>query len=125
MMSHRVTRSIVTMAALALIAGCAGRTADPIAVRQHGDNELSCHDIEGEMMSIDRKVRELVPEVDSKTPTNVALGVTGAIFIVPLFFMDFSGAEQAEINAYKERYEALATLEHRKGCHKATPAETT
>lgn len=120
-----IARSVITIAALALVTGCAGRTANPVAVKQYGDNELSCQEIEEEMISIDQKVRALVPEVDQKTPTNVALGVTGAIFIVPLFFMDFSGAEQAEINAYRERFEFLASLERRKNCDKATPEAAT
>ncbi len=115
-----IVRALIAVAMLGLVVGCAGRTANPVPVKQYGDNELSCQQIEEEMIAIDAKVRALVPEVDKKTPTNVALGVTGAIFIVPLFFMDFSGAEQAEINAYRERFEFLSDLERRKNCAKAT-----
>lgn len=58
---------------------------------------------------------QLVPSTE-KTGKNVALGVTGAFFLVPLFFMDFSQAEQIEVNAYRQRYNHLAILAMEKGC---------
>ena len=112
-----IVRALLAISMLGFVVGCAGRTANPVPVKQYGDNELSCQQIEEEMIAIDAKVRALVPEVDKKTPTNVALGVTGAIFLVPLFFMDFSGAEQAEIDAYRARFEFLQSLERRKNCY--------
>jgi len=118
-----IVRVLIAIAMLGFVVGCAGRTANPVPVKQYGDNELSCQQIEEEMIAIDAKVRALVPEVDKKTPTNVALGVTGAIFLVPLFFMDFSGAEQAEIDAYRARFEFLQSLERRKKCYVDDPKE--
>lgn len=52
----------------------------------------------------------------SKTGQNAALGVAGAFFIVPLFFMDFKNAEATEYEAYRQRYNNLATIAESKKC---------
>ena len=62
------------------------------------------------MREIDENVKKLLPK-SNKTGKNVALGVTGAVIFWPaLLFMDFSDAEKLEIEAYKRRYERLATF---------------
>lgn len=104
----------IAIAAVAL-AGCAGRAANPIMVQQYGDNAKSCQALEHDMAFIESEVQRLVPDTE-KTGKNVALGVTGAFFLVPLFFMDFSQAEQMEVNAYRQRYNHLAILAMDKGC---------
>ncbi len=67
------------------------------------------------MANIETEVNRLVPKTD-KTGKNVVLGTAGAFFLVPLFFMDFSQAEQIEINAYRQRYNHLAIVSMEKGC---------
>lgn len=98
-----------------LVAGCAGRAANPVMAQQYGDNAKSCAALEQDMAFVDSEVQRLVPKTE-KTGSNVALGVTGAFFIVPLFFMDFSQAEQIEVNAYRQRYNHLVILATEKGC---------
>ena len=100
---------------LLLVAGCAGRPANPVMVDQLGDNKKSCPSIEKEMRFIEEEINKLVPQTD-KTNKNELLGVTGAIFVVPLFFMDLSESEKIEVNAYRQRYNRLNILATDKEC---------
>ncbi|MDZ7752687.1 MAG: hypothetical protein U5S82_13720 [Gammaproteobacteria bacterium] len=97
------------------LAGCAGRAANPVMVHQYGDDKKSCQALEWEMAFIQGEMQRLIPQTD-KTGKNVALGVTGALFIVPLFFMDLSQAEQMEVNAYRQRYNHLLIIAGDKQC---------
>ena len=56
-----------------------------------------------------RKRAGLIPASD-KTAKNVALGIAGWFLLVPWFFMDFSQAEQTEINALRQRHNHLLFL---------------
>lgn len=103
------------MACAAVLSACAGRAPNPVMVQQYGDNAKSCQALEMDMAFIESEVGRLIPDTE-KTGKNVALGVTGAFFLVPLFFMDFSQAEQIEVNAYRQRYNYLAILAMEKGC---------
>lgn len=98
-----------------IVAGCAGKTANPIPQYQPGDEARSCKAIKVEIADNEAAVLKLVPQ-ENKTGKNVALGVTGAFFIVPLFFMDFSDAERVEIEAYRRRDNYLRVLAEQKHC---------
>ncbi|MBF0254251.1 MAG: hypothetical protein HQL11_03910, partial [Candidatus Omnitrophica bacterium] len=98
-----------------VIQGCAGRAANPITVHQYGDEQKSCQALEREMQFTQEEINRLIPQTD-KTGKNVLLGVTGFFFIVPLFFMDLSKAEQMEINALRQRYNHLAIIAGDKNC---------
>jgi len=102
---------------MSLLVACAGRSANPTNVRQPGDERLSCQALSTSMHTIETEVQRLIPE-SQKTGKNVALGVAGAFFLFPWFFMDFSEAEKAEINAYRMRYNHLMTLYTNKKCAK-------
>jgi len=92
-----------------LLASCAGRSPNPCATARPGDTELPCSYLLSEMQEIEGNVKRLLPD-SQKTGKNVALGATGALFIVPLFFMDFSEAEKIELEAYQARYNHLVRL---------------
>lgn len=110
----------VLAAAIALSA-CAGRPANPIATVQIGDERRSCEALIAEMSQIDADIARKLPDTQ-KTGKNVALGVTGLLFIVPWFFMDFSESEQIEIEALRNRYTRLNAIAADKGCGKAPSA---
>lgn len=95
--------------------GCAGRAANPVMIQQYGDDKKSCQALEREMAFIQDEIQRLIPQTE-KTGKNVALGVTGFFFIVPLFFMDLSEAEQIEVNAYRQRYNHLLIIAADKQC---------
>jgi len=104
-----------------LITGCAGKTPNPVPQYQPGDEMMDCGDIYQEITDNQQRMFQLYPKTQ-KTGKNVALGVTGAFFIVPLFFMDFSDAERIEIEAFQRRDSYLHLLARKKGC-KETPAQ--
>lgn len=108
-------KTLSVIIAVIFVAGCAGRAANPVSVNQYGDASRSCKAIESELSFIDSEVSRLIPATE-KTGKNVALGVAGAFFLVPWFFMDFSQAEQTEINALRQRHNHLIILAGEKNC---------
>ncbi len=98
-----------------LLVGCAGRTAAPVMVHQYGDGKKDCETLKKEIDFTENEIFRLIPESE-KTGSNVALGVAGAFLIFPWFFMDFSEAEQIEINALRQRYNHLVILSEEKDC---------
>ncbi|MES2580616.1 MAG: hypothetical protein V4552_08720 [Pseudomonadota bacterium] len=107
---------IVTIYLLAIfLISCGGRAANPVMVQQYGDQNVSCAGIEKELTFIETEVSRLAPQTN-KSGKNTALGVTGALFLVPLFFMDFSKAEQIEVDAFRRRYNHLLILSEDKKC---------
>lgn len=100
-----------------ILSGCAGRQAHPVAIRQYGDENRSCAALESELRFIEQEISRLIPQTD-KTGKNVGLGIAGAFFLIPWFFMDLSQAEQMEIDAFRQRYNYLVGLSADKGCDK-------
>jgi hypothetical protein len=98
------------------IFGC-GRAANPVATYHPTDQNLSCNSLVSAMDESENSIRRLLPKSE-KTGKNVALGVAGAFFLVPWFFMDFSDAEKIEIEAHRSRYNHLARLYDDKQCFK-------
>ena len=84
-------------------------------LNQYGDSNKSCNAIETELQFIQTEIARLTPKT-KKTGMNVALAITGFFFIIPWFFMDFSDAEQVEINAYRQRHNHLVVLAEDKNC---------
>jgi len=97
------------------VAGCAGRTANPVMIQQYGDMDKSCGALEKELAFIETEIYRLVPQTE-KTGENVALGVAGFFLIFPWFFMDLSKAEQVELDAFRQRYNQLLILAEEKEC---------
>jgi len=108
-------RKIIIAATILALCGCAGKTPNPIPQYQPGDDGRSCESIKLEIADNEAAVLKLIPQ-ENKTGKNVVLGATGAIFLVPLFFMDFSDAERIEIEAYKRRNNYLRILADQKHC---------
>jgi hypothetical protein len=98
-----------------LVIGCGGRPPNPVMIQQFGDDRKSCPALEREMSFIQGEIQRLVPQTE-KTGKNVALGVTGFFFLVPLLFMDLSQAEQIEVDAYRQRYNHLLIIAGDKNC---------
>lgn len=111
--SNKLSKVVLLMI---IVAGCAGRAANPVIVNQYGDDEKSCKALEREILFTEEEIRRLMPATE-KTGKNVALGVAGAFLIVPWFFMDLSKAEQIEVDAFRQRYNHLVIIAEDKECH--------
>jgi|TARA_B110000914_G_C15198020_1_gene324855 hypothetical protein len=102
---------------LVLLSSCApGRTTNNIKVTNISDKNLSCEELLIEIDFITLKVIELTEEESSKDKKNTGLQIAGAIFLVPLLFMDLTESERIEINAYRARYFHLTKLAENKLC---------
>jgi hypothetical protein len=109
-------KTIVVLVIASFCFSCAKRQAHTVMAYQPGDENRSCQSILSETSYYHNKINEKVGEVNSRTGKNVALGVTGAFLIVPLFFMDLSGAEKTELKSYKMRIERLQLIAMEKSC---------
>lgn len=107
--------TILVIVGSLILTACAGRAANPIMVQQYGDTNKSCEALETDMAFVNAEIAKLIPDT-AKTGKNVALGVTGAFLLVPLFFMDFSKAEQIEVDALRHRYHHLSMIAQDKKC---------
>ena len=95
--------------------GCAGRTPNPVQTYQYGDEKRSCAGLRAELSNLEADIQRKLPDSE-KTGSNVALGVAGAFLLVPWFFMDFSKADQVEIEALRRRYNSLVIIAADKSC---------
>ena len=98
-----------------MMPGCAGRSANPVMVYQHDDEERSCDALERELEIIEEDILALLPETD-KSDKNTQLGIAGIFLLVPFFFMDISKSEQIEVNALIKRYNHLIDISDKKDC---------
>ena len=98
-----------------VVAACGGRSPNPVVSYQPSDHKRSCEALRMEISNNEREINTLLPYEDA-TAKNVALGVTGFFFIVPLFFMDFKDAEELEIKALRRRNQWLREVAHNNDC---------
>jgi hypothetical protein len=100
-----------------LLAGCAGRTANPVPIVQAYDDGLSCQQIATEIQANETRGVQLAAEAKSSRNRNIGVGVVGGILFWPaLFALDLSGAAKAEAEALKSRSEHLANVRVGRGC---------
>jgi hypothetical protein len=71
---------------------------------------MDCNAIRAEITSNTARIADLGSESGAKVAQNVAAGVAGAIFILPLFLMDFQGSAGIDQRALEARNQYLATL---------------
>jgi uncharacterized protein YcfL len=109
----------VGIAAL-LLAGCAGRAPQPVAVVQAQDRYMDCAAIIAEVEANNAKVKELAGEQGTKAAQNVIAGVAGLVIPVLWFGMDWQGTASKEITALQSRQQYLATLAEQR-CAKEPP----
>ena len=92
-----IIASIVVV--LFIVQGCAGRSAHPVTVAQSGDAKKTCKALRKETQQILRKIHKMVPFIKKKDKKTVLKMVTGALIIIPWFFVDFTDSEKIEANA--------------------------
>ncbi len=110
-----MVRFFLLLVLAAGLGGCGGRSANPVASYQPGDEQRSCTGLKTEIASNEQEIIRLLP-YDDATGKNVALGVTGFFLIVPLFFMDFKDAPELEIRALRQRNQRLREIANNNDC---------
>ncbi len=117
-------RCAISLIAALGLASCAGRSANPVAVVQPYDGQLSCVQLMAETQTNEIRVQGLVGEKDSANDGNVAIGIVGGLLFWPaLFALDLSDAEKVEMEALRARNTHLAGVMTRKGCFDREPEE--
>jgi hypothetical protein len=93
----------------ALLASCAGRAPQPVAVTSPMDTIATCAFMQGEIAANQHKITQIEGQKTGKVVQNVAAGVAG-LFIWPLWFaMDLRGVNATEIKALEARNGYLLT----------------
>ena len=110
-----VRQQAIAGALAVILAGCGGRAPNPIPSYQPGDERRTCMGLQAEISANEVEIARLVGGEDA-TGKNIALGVTGALFIVPWFFMDFKDGERIEIQALRRRNNYLRQIAFSKEC---------
>ncbi len=105
----------ICLCPLILMAGCAGRTANPIPVYLPGDENRSCMGLKAEIAQLQVDMQRILPKTD-KGLNNALWATAGVFFIVPFFFMDFKDAEKIEFDAMRQRHNRLLVYAAEKNC---------
>lgn len=71
---------------------------------------MNCDAIRAEVNANNQRIAELGSEGGQKVGQNIAAGIAGAIFIVPLFLMDFQNASGIDERSLRSRNDYLASL---------------
>lgn len=114
-------RNLAALGAALLLASCAGRAPQPVAVVQPTDRYMDCAAILAEVQANNAKVEQLAKDKGLKTTQNVAAGVAGLFIPILWFGMDFQGTADTEITALQNRQQYLAVLAEQKRCGAAAP----
>jgi hypothetical protein len=108
---------VVAVCALgALLAACAGRSPQPVAVVQAQDRYMDCAAVIAEVKANNATVQQLADEKGLKVGQNVAAGVAGLFIPVLWFAMDWQGTQDKEITALQSRQQYLATMAEQRNC---------
>ncbi len=103
------------LSVLIFLAGCAGRTANPIAAYLPGDETRSCKGLKAEIAQLQADMQRILPKTD-KGFTNTLWALGGCVVIIPFFFMDLKDAEKIEFEAMRTRHNRLLVYAAEKDC---------
>lgn len=105
-------KQILIMLCLALVvAGCAGRSASPVAISQPHDTRASCEQLKAEIAANNQQIQALADEHNLKLIQNAVAGVAGVVTLgLAWFALDAQGSAAAEADALTSRNRYLSTL---------------
>ena len=101
-----------------MLAGCAGRTPNPVPLTQMSDATASCHAIFAEVDANNAIIRRLSKERGYKVVQNTAAGVAGIFIPVLWLGMDLQRTQDIETDALNRRQSYLQDLLLSKHCLK-------
>lgn len=110
-----MNKLIASILIVTVLSACAGRAPKPVDAMKVTDKELTCEQIQNELLLSNNEVSRLSVDAD-KTAKNVALGVAGWFLIIPWFFMDLKNAEKTEMEAHRQRINTLNLMYMNKKC---------
>jgi hypothetical protein len=115
---------LICATAILILSGCAGRSAQPVAVTTAVDPEKSCAVLNAEITQNNTKIVALREEEEEKKTQNIVSGTVGAILFFPaLFVMDFQDTAGKKREALESRNQYLGVARDAK-CKNASPEPT-
>ncbi len=106
---------VIVMVLSFLLSACGGRAAHPIKTVWPDDGTMTCENIRSERGRNNGEIARLRAEKARKIRHNIRMFCT-FFCIIPLFELDFSDAQDIEIDAFKERNRRLDDLALLKKC---------
>jgi hypothetical protein len=111
---------IATLMIMALVTSCGGvlRTPDEIPAYEYGDSGKSCDTLKSDLDDCRSEITLIKERQRTKVGINIAMGTVGALLFWPLLFtMDFSDVDAEDLEAQRQRYEAISLICQEKGCN--------
>lgn len=99
-----------------VLAGCAGRSAHPIAATNPADSSFDCAGISREFVGNERQIQSTLQEKSQAQGKNVVVGAAGLLFLPFWFFLDPKSPEKREIDALRNRNKVLEDISAAKKC---------
>jgi hypothetical protein len=114
-MKNRTRTARVLLLAILVLGGCSVTGEQPVMVRQHGDAELSCEELE---QALDRIVAEISNRLVQGGPGAGATrpGITDLFLLEPARYRQLDAGDQAAVDALVQRYNHLVGLGREKDC---------
>jgi hypothetical protein len=112
---------VILLSAAVINVGCVTSTPNPVPLAQVGDESKTCDAITNEMQQMRNQQLQSQGDRNAQVGGNVAMGVLGAFFIVPLFFMNTGNAHTVEERAALARYERLQQMGIDRKCPSLPP----
>lgn len=106
----------VLLASCFFFIGCGGHQPNCVDRYMPGDEKRSCSSTYAEIQSLENNIKEKKSEKATRDIFNVIYVVGGILIIVPFFFMDLKGSQEAEIEAYQARKDQMKIFFADKGC---------
>ncbi len=122
MMTRKLPPALVLIVVVLFVfQGCRGRAAHPVKVKLPGYAEVTCASLKGEAKQLREKIKAMMPIIKKKDSNRILLMATGALLIIPWFFLDLTDPEKIETNALRERYNNLSDLARKRKCRFKIP----
>lgn len=110
-------RLLFTGLIISILSGCISTPPNPgIQVQVAGDEQNSCTVIDTDLQQAQQAFDEAHSAHNWQVGSNIALGVTGALILIPLFFIDTGHGHSVDMQNAQARINHLATVKAAKGC---------
>lgn len=116
MASSRYFSALPAAAAIVCLAACAAKAVNPVEMAQAGDEQLSCAQLNQQLVANVTEINQLLPKDKQVERTNAVVLVVGVLALPLPMLLDFSNEEQVKARALLDRNERLNYLVKQKGC---------
>ena len=112
-------KAVVLLVVLTVMSGCATTKPNPVPLMQKADKHLSCSGLVQEMDAAKVAIADAQQAAAVQRRKNAIYAGTGLLVVIPLFFMDFSGAADKDEQAAQARLDYLTGLYNADRCKAA------